>query len=111
MLCCVHHAKDTGLPIYRHRSISLAVQNGRVLGIPLLLVLYWRHLNAVLSTGRDQTVSGYQMPIILLVSARLAGDDDVLAVVFDCLSREAICGVLSVGVVGILSVQCRAVVE
>jgi hypothetical protein len=44
------------------------------------------------------------MPVTLLVGTRLAGDDDVLAVVFDCLAREAIRGVLSVGVVGIFSI-------
>lgn len=104
MLCRVHHAKDIILPSYRHHSISLAVQNGGILSIPLLLVLYRRHLNAVLGTSRDQAVPRDQMPITLLVSARLAGDDDVLAVVFDCLAREAIRGVLSVGVVGIFSI-------
>jgi hypothetical protein len=58
----------------------------------------------VLGTSRDQAVPRDQMPITLLVSARLAGDDDVLAVVFDCLSGEAICGVLSIGVVGVFSI-------
>jgi hypothetical protein len=48
------------------------------------------------------------MPFALLVSARLAGDDDMPAVVFNCFSGKAVCGVLSVGIVRILSIQCRA---
>ena len=48
------------------------------------------------------------MPIAFLVSTWLAGDDDVFAVVFDCLSSEAICSVIAVGIVGIFSIQCRA---
>jgi hypothetical protein len=85
-------------------DISLALSQSRILSIPLLLVRYRGHFNAVLSTSRDQTVPRDQMPFALLVSAWLAGDDNVLAVVFDCFSGEAICGMLSVGVVGILSI-------
>jgi hypothetical protein len=48
------------------------------------------------------------MPFAFLVSTRLAGDDDVLAVVFDCFAGEAICGMLSVGIVRVLSIQRRA---
>ena len=48
------------------------------------------------------------MPFALLVSAWLAGDDDMLAVVFDCFAGDTIGGVIAVRVVGVFSIQCRA---
>lgn len=89
-------------------DISLALHHSRILSIPLLLVRYRGYFNAVLSTSRDQTVPRNQMPFALLVSARLAGDDDVLAVVFDCFPDEAVCGMLSVGIVRIFAIERRA---
>jgi hypothetical protein len=44
------------------------------------------------------------MPFALVVSAWLAGDDDMLAVVFDRLSGETICGGISIGIVGVFSI-------
>jgi len=89
-------------------KISLALHNRRILSIPLFLVHYRRHLNAMLSTSRDQTVPRNQMPITLFISAWLAGDDDMFAVIFDRLSRKAIRGMVSIGVVRVFSIECRA---
>lgn len=45
------------------------------------------------------------MPLFLLVGARLAGDDDVFAVVFDRFAGESVCCGRSVRIVWVFSVQ------
>lgn len=62
----------------------------------------------MLSTSDHQTIPRDEMPFFLLVSARLAGDDDVFPVVFHRFAREAVRYVHSVGVVGVLAVECCA---
>lgn len=68
------------------------------------------------TTGRHQTIARYELPVICLVGAGLAGDDNMLAMVFDSFATEAVRRISTVRVVGILSIQssasiCRVVSE
>jgi hypothetical protein len=54
------------------------------------------------------------MPVVCLVGARLACNNDVLAMVLDSLATEATCRRIAIRIVGILAVQscagfCRVV--
>jgi hypothetical protein len=59
-------------------------------------------------TCSDQAVPRDEMPIVCLVRAGFARDNDVLAVVFGSFHGEAICRTVAVRVVRIFSVEGSA---
>lgn len=85
-------------------SLSLSIVS-RIFSVPLRLVCNGLDLHAVLGTRSHQAVAWDEMPVVLLISARLTRDDDVLPVIFDSFSDEAICRRCSVGIVWVFSVQ------
>lgn len=85
-------------------KLSLSIIS-RIFSVPLRLVCYGLDLDAVLSTRRHQAIAWDEMPVVLLISAWLARDDDVFAVVLNRFADEAICRIRSVGIVWVFSVQ------
>jgi hypothetical protein len=59
-------------------------------------------------TCSDQAVPRDEMPVVCLVRAGFARDDDVLAVVFGSFHGEAICRSVAVRIVRIFSVESSA---
>ena len=86
------------------QRVSSASHCSGVFGVPSRFISDRRDLDTVFTTGRHQTIARYELPIICLVGAGLAGDDNMLAMVFDSFATEAVRRMSTVRVVGILSI-------
>lgn len=89
-------------------TMSSAPHCSRIFSVPFRVVSDGRNLNAVVTAGRHQAVARYELPVICLVGARLACDDDVFAMVFDSFSAEAVCRMSAVRVVRVFPVESSA---
>ena len=76
--------------------------------VPFRVVSKGCDLNTVFIAGCHQAVARYEMPVVCLVGARLACDDNVFAMVLDSLPAEATCRMNTVRIVRIFSIQSSA---
>lgn len=79
----------------------------RIFCVPLRLVRYLLDLHTMLSASDYQRVLSNEVPVTLLISAGLTGDDHMLPVVFRRQSRIPIGHIEIVRVIRILPVQGR----
>jgi hypothetical protein len=99
---------DSTLVSTSARRAHSAVYNTWIFGVPLWIVRDRLDLHTMLFTRSDQAVPREEMPIVCLVRAGFACDDDVLAVVFGSFHGEAICRSVAVRVVRIFPVERSA---
>lgn len=76
--------------------------------VPLRVVSKGCGLNTVFIAGCHQAVARYEMPVVCLVGARLACDNNVFAMIFDSLAAETACRMSAVRIVGIFPIQSSA---
>lgn len=79
-----------------------------IFSVPLRIVSNGCDLNTVFSTSRHQAVARYELPVICLVSAGLACDNYVFAMIFNGFSGEAARRMSAVRIVRVLPVESSA---
>ena len=86
-----HDSHSSIVASFQTPKICSAFHCSGVFSVPFRVVSNGRDLNTVFSAGCYQAVARYEMPVVCLVSAGLACNDNVFAVVFDSFPAEAAC--------------------
>lgn len=86
---------------------SCSSSNGRVFCIPLLVVWYILNLDTIL-VCHEHLVTADEVPIFSMICARLAGDNQMLAMLGSRLATSIILYVRAIRMILVLAVQCGA---